>query len=266
MKYGLLGHEISYSLSPLIHTTLSSHINYELYDLSVEDLKQGRPEVLKELAGFNITIPHKQLIMAHCDSIHPLAEKIGAVNTVKISQGKWIGYNTDYSGFMRALKEGLPAYMDTKPVVVGYGGAARAILMALEELGFKQAVVCGGVSEADRREFIADMQTVLHMKLTDTQPKDKRLWINCTPVGSERIPEIYNGFMDLKMGDQLFDLNYKPYPTFLQQKARKLGIPDSNGIFMLIYQAVDAQKIWFDVDSIQFDMQDILQKCTNKGA
>lgn len=266
MKYGLLGQHISYSLSPLIHTVLSPHINYELYDLSEDDFRQGRPEALKELAGFNITIPHKQLIMAHCDSIHPLAEKIGAVNTVKITDGKWLGYNTDYSGFMRALKDGLPAYKDANPIVVGYGGAARAILMALEELGFKQAVVCGGVNDKERNKFTADMQSVLKMKLSDEQPNESRLWINCTPVGSERIPVVHKGFMDLKMGDQLFDLNYKPYPTFLQKKAQMLGIPNSNGIFMLIHQAVDAQKIWFDLESIQFDMQDLLQKCTNIGA
>ena len=246
MKFALLGYKIAYSLSPVIHELISQKpMDYSIIDLSPSELDKAIPEICEQFSGFNVTIPHKQAIMDHCKALDPIAEKIGAVNTVDFRNGICKGYNTDYLGFIRSIKENIADYISYHPVIVGYGGVARAVAFGLEKLGFNAITIQGGELRSERDEFINLMNTSLKINIFDHLPKIPRLWINCTPVGGAKIPEIPDGFIELDKGDYLFDLNYAPCPTYLELKAKEQGIPTLNGMKMLVYQAIEAQKIWF---------------------
>lgn len=249
MKFALLGHNIAYSLSPFIHKMIgASDLEYDILDLSESQLDAELKRKLNDYSGFNVTIPHKQHIMAFCSKIDPVAEKIGAVNTVDIRDGRWKGYNTDYLGFIKTLKADCPDYLSYHPVLVGYGGVARAAVFGLEALGFTACTVTGGEIDSERDTFINDMRLSLSMNIHDEIPDIPLLWINCTPVGGAKIKDIPSDFMTFRRDDFLFDLNYTPYPTHLEISARTQGVRTINGLRMLVFQAIEAEKIWHDGD------------------
>ena len=245
MKYGLLGHKIDYSLSPIIHKMINpSGIEYKILDLPAEALKEKLPEMVADFQGFNVTIPHKQQIMDMCDEVDPLAAGIGAVNTIHIKKGKWVGYNTDYLGFLETVKQNIQEYLSYHPVIVGYGGVARAVIFALRVLGYRACSVVSGIDQCEREDFIQEMNKSLKMEVMDTFPDAPKLWINCTPIGGAKIPDIPEDFIPFEKSDFLYDLNYTPIPTYLEAKAAKQGLLTLNGLNMLVAQAIEAQKIW----------------------
>lgn len=256
MKFGLLGHNISYSLSPHIHKKIAAKpISYEIFDISPQNLELQLSTVLGGLNGFNITIPYKTSILKYCHETDDMVKKLGAANTVRIRDNKWKAYNTDYLAFIKVLTHYVEDYLHYHPVIVGYGGAARAVLFALENLGFMHLSVLGGYSENERMHFIEEMSSGLRLRILDNLPDLPLLWINCTPVGSKRFPEIPELFYSMKSKDYLFDLNYTPRPTCLQQFAEKRKLRSINGLRMLVFQALEAQKIWMSTSGM--DISDI---------
>jgi shikimate dehydrogenase len=250
MTYGLLGYKIGYSLSPVIHKLIAcADLDYHLFDYAPEELESALSGPMAGLSGFNVTIPYKERIMQYCDILEESAEKIGAVNTIDIKDGLRTGYNTDYTGFIRVIKENIPDYLSYHPMILGYGGAARAVIFALETLGFFSASVLGGENKHDRKTFTCAVAPLLRLQVSDMNPDIPRLWINCTPVGSVKVPEVPVDFIKFGKEDILCDLNYSPCPTHLEQIAQKMGIKTINGLQMLIYQAVGAQKIWMGEDA-----------------
>ena len=258
MKFGLLGHQIAYSLSPVIHELIRpGRMAYEILDLPPEELKTAKTGRLSEMNGFNVTIPYKQEVMAFCDAMDPNALKIGAVNTVDIRNGMWKGYNTDFLGFLRTVREDIPNYLSYHPVMIGYGGVARAVLHALEILGFLAVTVQGGALQEERETFISQVRnTDLRMKIIDQVPRIPVMWINCTPVGGAKMPDVPENYITPSSGDVLFDLNYVPSPTHLERYAAARKVKTVNGLKMLVYQAVEAQKIWFPEEV--FDDVDVM--------
>ncbi|MEA2077586.1 MAG: shikimate dehydrogenase [Candidatus Marinimicrobia bacterium] len=245
MKFALLGHQIAYSLSPVIHEMISPiELKYEIIDISPDELHKKTPDSFLDYSGLNITIPHKQSIIPYCHTLDPVAKKIGAVNTVEIREGIWKGYNTDYLGFIRTVKDNISNFLSYHPVIVGYGGVAKAVAFGLGKLGFTAITVHGGKLKEERDEFIDILRTSLNVNVFDLIPEIPRLWINCTPVGGVKIPGIPKDFISFDEGDYLYDMNYSPFPTFLEKKAKQLNIPTMNGIKMLICQAIETQKIW----------------------
>lgn len=265
MKFALIGHQISYSMSPVIHELISENsINYEIIDFSPEYLSKELPPELLELSGFNVTIPHKQSIMSYCKELAPAAQKIGAVNTVEVREGALIGYNTDYLGFTHSLKDSVKNYFDFHPVLLGYGGVARAVIFALQKMGFRTLSIVGGLDDSERATFINEMNTQSKMIIIEEIPDLPCLWINGTPMGGAKYPEVPKNYIPFRYGDILFDLNYTPYPTNLERYAQKKGIKTLNGLKMLVYQAVEAQKIWFkDRNFSKVDVNSIVHSLVN---
>lgn len=265
MKFALIGYQISYSMSPLIHELISeTSMDYKILDLSPECLSKELPPKLLDLNGFNVTIPHKQSIMSYCQDLDPIAEKIGAVNTVDISKGVLKGYNTDYLGFISSLKDSIINYFDFHPVLVGYGGVARAVIFALQEMGFRALSIAGGIDNNERKAFIDEMNSQTKIIIIDHIPDLPCLWINATPIGGAKHPEVPKDYITFKYEDILFDLNYTPYPTFLEKYAQRMGIKTVNGLKMLVYQAVEAQKIWFkDIQNTRVDVNSIIHSLVN---
>lgn len=238
--FGLLGKNISYSFSkPYFEQYFASknlkhtYLNFDIQ--SIEEIKK----VLKEnpdLKGMNVTIPFKEEILPYLYKINKEAKLIGAVNTVKISKnGNLIGHNTDHYGFAKSLGEHLPI-ANKKALILGTGGASKAIAYVLSSLNFEYKQVSREKKDKQITYADLDFETV----------RDHKLIINCTPLGTS--PNI-NAFPKLNyegIGSDhlLFDLIYNPRLTLFLKKGKDQGARIVNGMDMLQYQAKKSWKIW----------------------
>ena len=240
-KFGLIGKDISYSFSKKYFTEkfaqdLYEDCSYENFDiLNIEDF----PSILKNnpnLKGLNVTIPYKESIIPYLDTVSDKAFQIGAVNVIRFTKkGNLKGYNSDWFGFKKSLEPLLQAH-HKKALILGTGGAAKAVAFALEQLGITYSFVS--------RE--ANPNTIDYSLINATTFDNHQIIINCTPVGTspntkEFPPMPYTYFSNQHIA---FDLIYNPEETEFLKKAKKQGAIIKNGYEMLIYQAEKAWKIW----------------------
>lgn len=240
-KFGLLGKNISYSFSKKYFEekfqALDIDASYENFDLptilEIRELLDENPE----LEGFNVTIPYKEQIIPFLDSLDPIAMEIGAVNTVKISKsGRLQGYNTDYFGFCEAIFPLLkPEY--EKALILGTGGASKAIAYGLESFQIEPTYV-------SRKEGSFFQHS--YQQLDQHIMEDHLVIVNCTPLGTSpntsEFPPIPIEF--ITENHLIFDLIYNPAVTKLMSLSAKKGASVSNGLKMLEQQAEKAWKIW----------------------
>ena len=243
-KYGLIGFPLSHSFSKKYFTEkfekmgLSETHEYKLFELlDIQEL----PQLLKNepnLKGLNVTIPHKQAVMPFLDSLDASAEKVGAVNVIKFMEdGRLIGYNSDYYGFKTSLEDFLSEVnmSSIKALVLGNGGAGKAVVAALKDLGIDYKTVSRTKSE----ENISydEIFTII---------ADYQLIINCSPVGtypkSDQCPDI--PYESLTENHFLYDLVYNPLETLFLQKGKEKGAKIHNGLRMLHLQAEKAWEVW----------------------
>ncbi|TNF09415.1 MAG: shikimate dehydrogenase [Bacillota bacterium] len=238
MNLGLLGKNISYSKSPVLHQTIGQFLNiplsYELFDVE-EDAIPTYISMLRsgKLNGLNVTIPYKQLIMSHVDELTPSARKIQAVNCLYKKDGLIIGDNTDYDGFIGCLVRENIDVKNKTVCLLGSGGAAKACYVALTDLGAHVLV-------ASRRKTTIDplfKHVISYEKINSSQIE---LFINATPVGT--YPNIHESIIPKEMVQTktVIDLIYNPPKTRLLSFAQR-GI---NGISMMIIQAIKSEEIW----------------------
>ncbi len=230
--YGLLGRNISYSFSRSYFEEKFKKENlqheYKNFDLNkINELKK----VIKnpEIQGLNVTIPYKEEILPYLDELDPIAKEIGAVNVIKFCEGQKLkGYNSDYFGFMESLK---PLLNDTikKALILGTGGASKAIAYALKELGINHVNVSRN----------PDFKELNYTDLNKEIIQEHKIIINCTPLGTypdvENHPDIPYEY--LTNDHILFDLIYNPQETTFMKKGREKNAKVSNGLQMLIFQA-----------------------------
>ncbi|WP_396146270.1 shikimate dehydrogenase family protein [Flavobacterium sp.] len=240
-KFGLIGKDISYSFSKKYFTEkfaqdLYEDCSYENFDiLNIEDF----PSILKNnpnLKGLNVTIPYKESIIPYLDTVSDKAFQIGAVNVIRFTKkGNLKGYNSDWFGFKKSLEPLLQPH-HKKALILGTGGAAKAVAFALDQLGITYSFVS--------RE--ANPNTIDYSLINATTFDNHQIIINCTPVGTspntKEFPPIpYTYFSNQHIA---FDLIYNPEETEFLKKAKKQGTIIKNGYEMLIYQAEKAWKIW----------------------
>lgn len=240
-KFGLIGKDISYSFSKKYFTEkfaqdLYEDCSYENFDiLNIEDF----PSILKNnpnLKGLNVTIPYKESIIPYLDTVSDKAFQIGAVNVIRFTKkGNLKGYNSDWFGFKKSLEPLLQAH-HKKALILGTGGAAKAVAFALDQLGITYSFVS--------RE--ANPNTIDYSLINATTFDNHQIIINCTPVGTspntKEFPPIpYTYFSNQHIA---FDLIYNPEETEFLKKAKKQGAIIKNGYEMLVYQAEKAWKIW----------------------
>ena len=238
-KYGLIGKNINYSFSKKYFNDkfLKENItncSYENYDLqSVKDFKK----IIKDNAikGFNVTIPYKEEIMEFINKIDPIAKKIGAINTIKIDNKNIIeGYNTDYIGFVISLKNLITN--QKKALVLGTGGASKAIIFGLSSIGIESTIV-----SRNKREGV-----ISYSELNKKVIEENTIIINCTPLGTfpkiQECPKI--PFEFLSSNHICYDLIYNPEKTKFLLKSEKMGATIINGKKMLENQANESWKIW----------------------
>ncbi len=263
-RLGLIGWPLEHSWSPLIHQAAFDSLGWSgTYRLI--PVAEGYPDKLRlvcervrrgDLDGFNVTIPHKQRVMDWLDDLTPAAGRIGAVNTVFLSDGRLIGGNTDAPGFIQDLhgcfgqdfSQGL-----CSALVMGAGGAARAVVYALQEAGWLVIVAARRPEQArrlatDLRRPGGDLRwtSLDRDELMQLQPD---LVVNATPVGMfpDMAASPWPDEVAFPEGARLYDLIYNPPETTLMQKVRQSDLQAANGSGMLVAQAALAFERWTGV-------------------
>ncbi len=239
-KFGLIGYPLTHSFSEKYFSEKFEkeeieNCNYSLFPLeNIEDVR-FLFEVEKDLHGLNVTIPYKETVIEYLDDLDETAQKIGAVNCIKIDEIQKVGYNTDYAAFRDSLKPLLKQH-HKKALILGTGGASKAINYALQELNIQPVFVSRNKSE---NNFI---YTELNGDIISEFP----VIINCTPTGM--YPEINVApeipYHLLSKNNLLFDLIYNPEKTLFLQQGEKQGCIIKNGLEMLKLQAEYAWGIW----------------------
>jgi shikimate dehydrogenase len=240
-QFGLVGKNISYSFSKGYFGEKFQKLS--LADYSYENLDfqtiEEFPEFIKKnpiLSGLNVTIPYKEAIIPYLDKLSKKAREIGAVNTIKITKsGKLKGYNTDYFGFKKSL-ELLLNSNHKKALILGTGGASKAVAYALKQLGIPYLCVSRNPNE----------DTIGYNQLSENTFKEFQIIVNCTPVGT--FPNI-DSCLDIPYeyftkNHIAFDLIYNPTETMFLKKAKKQGATIKNGLEMLALQAEKSWEIW----------------------
>lgn len=238
--FGLIGKNIDYSFSRSYFRekfeTNKLDCSYKNFDLETIDSFIELKKNCKVFSGFNVTIPYKEVILPYLDYIDEEAKRIGAVNTIKIKNNKLIGYNTDHYGFKESLVKYLKPHHKTA-LILGTGGASKAVAFALRELGIKFEYVSRTKSPEIKHTYNT---------LTSTEIEANKLIINCTPLGTfpklEKCPEI--SYDQLDKYHLLFDLIYNPAQTKFLKNGKLRGAKTINGLEMLINQAEKSWEIW----------------------
>ena len=232
-RYGIIGHPLKHSQSRVLFNEKFEYegldCRYQNFDLkSIEELHEVL-ERYPDLCGFNVTIPYKESIITLLDEIDPMAKEVGAVNVVKVSEGKMKGYNSDVYGFEQLLDRAINGKTIDHALVLGTGGASKAVQYVLRQKGIPYATVS---RSAERGDLTYDT-------LTDDILRQNHLIINTTPLGMA--PQVDN-FPDIHyeaLGNKhiLIDVIYNPKETAFMELGRSWGAKAYNGLQMFEEQA-----------------------------
>lgn len=241
--FGLIGYPLSHSFSEkyFTHKFENEGIRDTVYRAHPLASIDQLPELLKanpDLAGLNVTIPYKELVIPFLDDLDPTAEEIGAVNTINIDNGKLTGFNTDYFGFKNSLVKFIgPNSIPEKALILGTGGASKAIEHVLKDLGIAFQFVSRNPS--------TNQLSYQHLS-QNTQLETHHLIINTTPLGTypnnDALPDL--PYDQLTTNHFLFDLVYNPFITAFMQKGIDAKCWVKNGLEMLHGQAEKSWEIW----------------------
>jgi shikimate dehydrogenase len=238
--YGLLGRNISYSFSrgyfaekfERLNRSDCRYINFDLDDI------HQLPDILEQyqnLKGFNVTIPYKEAIIPYLDKLSDSAKAIGAVNCVQVTSQGLVGYNTDAYGFQKALEPFLQAN-HKKALILGTGGASKAVVFALNQLDISSTLVSRTPVEGQ----------ITYDDLDANLLQEIDIIVNSTPLGThpnvEAFPPVPFEYISNK--HLVIDLIYNPVKTTLLQKCEARGASISNGYDMLVHQAEKSWEIW----------------------
>ena len=240
VRFGLVGRDISYSFSKGYFTQkfhdlkLNDH-SYENFDLAKIEEFEHLIKTNTNIKGFNVTIPYKQAVMPYLTELDEKAKKIGAVNTIKVSSKGLKGYNTDAYGFQKSFEPLLKPHHQ-KALILGTGGASKAIAFVLGELGITHTFVSRN----------PDKDQLSYNDLTQKIMETSTVIINCTPLGTHpnvtvkpNIPYEY-----ITSNHLLYDLIYNPSKTAFLAAGESQGAAIGNGQIMLEFQAEKAWEIW----------------------
>ena len=256
-RYAILGFPLEHSVSPKIHNRAFNdygmNAHYGKKAVHPDEFDQVIPRLKKEnWRGFNVTIPFKERILPFLDWIEETAKAIGAVNTIKVENGRWLGFNTDWSGFLRPIREELPEFR--RCLVLGAGGAARAVTFALvKEVKPELLMIANRTKERadtlsdELRKFgTREIKTATPDSLEKTGEQLFDLIVNTTSVGMGDLKDqlVVEPAHFAHTKTLVYDLVYKPPLTLFLQHAQHAGLRTINGFPMLIYQAEEAFRIW----------------------
>ena len=275
-RLGLIGYPVKHSLSPWIHSQLLNIAElegeYNVIEIKPDHLSRQLLDLKnKKINGFNVTVPYKEKIIPYLDEIDDEARAMGAVNTVLQKNNKWIGFNTDGKGYLRALENKFPGIMRDKMksiLIIGAGGASRGIYYALNSAGFKRVDIANRTLE--KAESVLKLKnyqmksSCLSIKGAEATLDKYEIIIQTTSVGMK--PREHEKIMkldQLKPGTIVSDIVYQPIMTSFLQDAKERKASIHMGHTMLIYQAQYAFEIWtknlVPVDTLNKKLQAILE-------
>ncbi|UII75254.1 shikimate dehydrogenase [Flagellimonas sp. HMM57] len=238
-RYGLLGKDISYSFSKGYFTRKFKELkldNYSYENFDLADISKFK-RLLSEntIRGLNVTIPYKEQIIPFLTELDGTAKIIGAVNTIKITENGLKGYNTDFYGFQKSIEPYIKKH-HTKALILGTGGASKAISFVFKELGISYSYV----SRTKKNDYL------IYEELDKETIETHTVIVNCTPLGTfpniNEKPSIPYKFLNNR--HFLFDLIYNPEKTAFLKEGEKMEASICNGLKMLQLQAEKAWGIW----------------------
>ncbi|MCI5641408.1 MAG: shikimate dehydrogenase [Lachnospiraceae bacterium] len=243
MNYGLIGEKLGHSYSKDIHEMLADY-TYDLCPVTKEEFTTFMEE--HAFDAINVTIPYKQAVIPYLDSMDDNAKAIGAVNTIVNKNGKLEGHNTDFSGFLYMLKKHNIQVEGKKCVVLGDGGASKAVVAVLKKLGASEVVIVdiikteNAITYEECFEKHTDAQFIANTSPVGMFPKS-----DASPVDLTRFPKC----------EAVADVIYNPLETKLISQAKSLGMIGVNGLEMLVAQALYAVEFFLDkkLDEAQID-------------
>jgi shikimate dehydrogenase len=265
---GVLGDPVRHSLSPAMHNAALGELGLNWVYLALPTPAAQLAAVLEglravECRGLNVTLPHKQAVARLCQGLSPLAERVGAVNTlISLAEGGWEGTNTDVEGFLAPLRG--QTWAGSEALVLGCGGSARAVVAALVELGLARIRVAARRREPLER-FVADCRAwapqlePLEWAGLEAPLQTAALVVNTTPVGmasasdpssAGQCPLSPAELEALAPGCSVYDLIYTPRPTRLLEAAAARGCPTVDGLEMLVQQGAAALRLWSGIAEV----------------
>ena len=255
---GLIGYPVEHSLSPAMHNSAFAALNMNWCYVPLPVLPERLGEAVAGLQalgfiGANVTVPHKEAVMSYLDEVAPEAQAIGAVNTIVVREGL-IGHNTDWQGFLTALSEGGFYPQGKRAVILGAGGAARAVVYALAQAGGQVTILNRTPSRA--QALVQDFSSLfpalsllsfpLTLQTLEERTAEAHLLVNTTPVGMW--PEVDQSPWPENLAFpghlSVFDLVYNPRQTRLLRQARSAGAKVIGGLGMLVHQGAAAFELW----------------------
>lgn len=255
---GVLGNPVEHSLSPAIHNAAFQKLglNYVYLAFQVENLVGAMQGIrsLGNVRGLSVTIPHKVAALQFLDKVEPTAKNIGAINTIVVEDGRLIGYNTDALGALRALESAGVKLQDESVLLLGSGGAARAIAFALAADGEIARLNILGIDEKERRGLVADLRARTSLQIEDASITEEALSdtlrhstivLHCTPLGMH--PKVDQSCIPAKLlrGHlTVMDIVYNPLETRLLREAKAAGCRTIRGLEMFLHQAVAQFELW----------------------
>jgi len=256
--YAVIGDPIDHSLSPNIHNAAFRHLkldhSYIAYKISAGELAAGIDSLKKiKIAGFNVTIPHKIEIMKFLDDMDTTSKVIGAVNTISNENGKLKGYNTDMIGFLDPIKKKNLAIKDSQVLLLGAGGAARAILTAMIKEKASKITIVNRTQEnanklADFAKKIGGNVDTVSIEKANELVGDYKFIINSTSIGMKNEPSPIST-RNISKNSVVYDIVYQPINTDLIKKSKENGATIIYGYEMLLSQAACSFEIWHKMEA-----------------
>jgi len=270
----LIGNPVEHSLSPAIHNAAFQHmgLNFVYVAFKVEDV-DGALRGLRALTGIrgvSVTIPHKVAVLSYLDEVTPTVRNIGAVNTIVSDGGRLTGYNTDASGALAALRAGGAPVDGGRVLLLGSGGAARAIAFALCMDAKVSALTILAILDQERDTLVRDLRDKTgasvtgHQLTPDTLGRsipNAQVMIHCTPVGMR--PKIDETCVPAKLLAShltIMDIVYNPLETRLLKEARQARCRTVRGVEMFLYQAVEQCELWTQQPAPVGIMRSVLER------
>lgn len=252
--FAVIGDPIAHSMSPIMHNELFkiNKIDAHYHPLHVKKIDlEAAIKGLKAIgtAGFNVTIPHKETIIPFLDRLDPLAGAIGAVNTVVNEDGELVGYNTDGSGYVKGLMDKIETINDKNILIIGAGGAARALYFTMARTGVKRLDICNRTL-AKAAAIVEDcpysvVSRAIEISSAEASLSQYDIIIHTTSIGmAPDINQLPLSLHNLQPNAFVSDIIYNPLETKLLQEAKQRGCIIQNGLNMFVHQGALAFEKW----------------------
>ena len=270
---GVLGNPVEHSLSPAIHNAAFQHLglNYVYLAFQVETVKEAVEGIraLGNIRGFSVTIPHKVSTMSYLDTIDGTARHIGAINTIVKTDDRLTGYNTDASGALESLRQARTPLADQHVLILGSGGAARAVAFGLALHEPIATLTILGIIDEERTNLTADLRKGTKVTIHEARLNEENLGralaqaqvlIHCTPLGMH--PKVDGTCVPkhlLKANLTVMDIVYNPRETRLLREAKEIGCATIPGLEMFLNQAITQFELWTGQAAPTSLMREILE-------